>query len=124
MIPYLLLTSLLIPVNIWAAITPHLHSDISMRILHAVSVLVLLPLLNSLWRDRQKISKVPAIILAVFTTILAVVNIQISAQGMGVQYGWVGHLMLAVAAFSVEIYFLAEEQASTPFNYQTPIQGY
>ena len=116
MIPYLLLTSLLIPVNIWAAITPHLHSDISMRILHAVSVLVLLPLLNSLWMDRQKISKVPAIILAVFTTILAVVNIQISAQGMGVQYGWVDHLMLAVAAFSVEIYFLAEEQASTPFN--------
>jgi len=44
------------------------------------------------------------------------VNIQISAQGMGVEYGWVDHLMLAVAAFSVEIYFLAEEQASTPFN--------
>ena len=116
MIPYLLLTSLLIPVNIWAAITPHLHSDISMRILHAVSVLVLLPLLNSLWRDRQKISKVPAIILAVFTTILAVVNIQISAQGMGVQYGWVGHLMLAVAAFSVEIYFQPKNRHPHPLT--------
>ena len=44
MIAYLLLTSLLIPVNIWAAITPHLHSVVSMRILHGVSVLVLLPL--------------------------------------------------------------------------------
>ena len=116
MIPYLLLTSLLIPVNIWAAITPHLHSDISMRILPAVSVLVLLPLLNSLWRDRQKISKVPAIILGVFTTILAVVNIQISTQGMGIEYGWVDHLMLSLAALSVEIYFLSEEKASTPFN--------
>jgi hypothetical protein len=33
MISYLFVASLLIPVNLWAAITPHLHSDLSMRIL-------------------------------------------------------------------------------------------
>ena len=45
MIIYLILCSLLIPVNISAAITPHLHSDLSMRILHGLSTVVLLPLL-------------------------------------------------------------------------------
>ena len=45
MIIYLILCSLLIPVNIWAAITPHLLSDLSMRILHGLSTVVLLPLL-------------------------------------------------------------------------------
>ena len=45
MIPFLVFCSLLIPVNLWAAITPHMHSDVSMRILHGVCTLVLLPLL-------------------------------------------------------------------------------
>ena len=49
MISYLILCSLLIPVNLWAAITPHLHSDLSMRILHGASTLLLLPLLVTLW---------------------------------------------------------------------------
>ena len=41
MIAYLLITSLLIPINIWAAITPHLHTVLTMRVLHAASVTVL-----------------------------------------------------------------------------------
>ena len=45
MILYLILCSLLVPANIWAAITPHMHSDLSMRVLHGLSTLVLLPLL-------------------------------------------------------------------------------
>ena len=49
MIPFLVFCSLLIPVNLWAAITPHMHSDVSMRILHGVCTLVLLPLLWTLW---------------------------------------------------------------------------
>ena len=49
MIAYLVFCSLLIPANLWAAITPHLHSDLSMRVLHGVSTLALLPLLWSLW---------------------------------------------------------------------------
>ena len=45
MLAYLIAVSLLIPANLWAAITPHLHSEVSMRILHGVSTLALLPLL-------------------------------------------------------------------------------
>ena len=48
MLAYLVLSSLLIPANLWAAITPHLHSDLSMRVLHGLSTLVLLPLLLTL----------------------------------------------------------------------------
>ena len=38
MIPFLVFCSLLIPVNLWAAITPHMHSDVSMRILHTAAL--------------------------------------------------------------------------------------
>jgi len=116
MIAYLLLTSLLIPVNIWAAITPHLHSAASMRILHGVSVLVLLPLLLSLWHDRRVIQPLPAMVLAVFLAVMVVVNVSIAAQGMGVEFGWIDHLFLALAALSVEAYYLLEEKASSPLN--------
>ena len=48
MIAYLILCRLLITANGWAAITPHLHSDLSMRILHGHSTVALLPLLWNL----------------------------------------------------------------------------
>ena len=53
MIAYLVFCSLLIPANLWAAITPHLHSDLSMRVLHGMSTLALLPMLLSLWHGRH-----------------------------------------------------------------------
>ena len=115
MISYLLITSLLIPINIWAAITPHLHSDLSMRLLHGVSAIILLPLLITLWHDRNTINQRLALLLAVFVTVLIAVNSYIASEGMGVRFGWVIHLMLAGAALCVEIYFLAEERASSPF---------
>ena len=59
MILYLLLCSLLVPANAWAAITPHLHSDISMRILHGLSTAVLVPLLAALWKDRHLLKLLP-----------------------------------------------------------------
>ncbi len=116
MITYLMLTSLLIPVNIWAAINAHTHSDLSMRILHGVSVLVLLPLLLSLWRDRRVIKTFPAIVLMSFVIVMVVVNVTIAYQGMGVDFGWIDHLFLALAALSVEAYYLLEEQASSPLH--------
>ena len=39
---FLLIAALFIPVNLWAAITPHLQSDLSMRMLHGSSLLLLL----------------------------------------------------------------------------------
>ena len=116
MITYLMLTSLLIPVIIWAAINAHTHSDLSMRILHGVSVLVLLPLLLSLWRDRRVIQTFPAIVLTSFVVVMMVVNVTIAYQGMGVDFGWIDHLLLALAALSVEAYYLLEDQASSPLH--------
>ena len=74
MISYLVFCSLLIPVNLWAAITPHMHSDLSMRILHGISTVLLIPLLTTLWGDRQQLMKLPAVVLAVFAVVLVVVN--------------------------------------------------
>ena len=116
MIAYLLLTSLLIPVNIWAAITPHLHSALTMRLLHGASVLVLLPILLSLWRDRRLIQPVPGLVLTIFLIVMVVVNVTIAVRGMGVEFGWIDHLLLALGALSVEAYYLLEKKASSPLN--------
>ena len=112
MISYLVLCSLLIPVNLWAAITPHLHSDLSMRILHGISTLLLLPLLITLWNDRRQLLSLPALMLGIFTVVMMVVNSWITAKGMGVEFGWLDHVLLAVAELSVVAFFLLEPQTS------------
>ena len=112
MISYLVFCSLLIPVNLWAAITPHMHSDLSMRILHGISTVLLIPLLTTLWGDRQQLLKLPAVVLAVFAMVLVVVNSWITAMGMGVEFGWLDHVLLAVAELSVVAFFLLEPQTS------------
>ena len=116
MIAYLVFCSLLIPANLWAAITPHLHSDLSMRVLHGMSTLALLPLLLSLWQGRQLQSLLPSVVLGVFGVMLVLVNSWITAMGMGVDFGWLDHVLLALAYGSVLVFFLlkpeAEEQES------------
>ena len=112
MISYLVLCSLLIPVNLWAAITPHLHSDVSMRILHGASTLMLLPLLITLWNDRRQLQVIPAIVMAVFAIVMVVVNSWITAMGMGVEFGWLDHVLLAAAEVSVVAFFLLEPQTN------------
>ena len=106
MIYYLVFCSLLIPVNLWAAITPHLHSDLSMQILHATSTLILLPLLVSLWTQRKRLNHFISFILSTFLSVMVVINTWIAFMGMGVRNGWIDHIFLALAAASVEAYFL------------------
>ena len=111
MIAYLILISLLVPANLWASITPHLHTDLSMRLLHGVSTVVLLPPLVSIWRQRRQIQRLPALLLASFAVVLVVVNSKITAMGMGVEYGWVDHLFLAIACLAVlSFYLLSDEE--------------
>ena len=114
MIAYLVLCSLLIPVNAWAAITPHMHSDLSMRVLHGISTLVLLPLLWDLWQHRRDLQALPALALAVFAVVMVVVNTWITAMGMGVDFGWLVHVMLACAETAVIVYFLLVPEAIEP----------
>ena len=106
MIAYLVLCTLLITANGWAAITPHLHSDLSMRILHGLSTLALLPLLWNLWIDRRQLQVVLSIVLSVFTVMLVLVNSWIAIHGMGVDYGWLDHVLLALAFMAVVVFFL------------------
>ena len=108
MILYLLLCSLLVPANAWAAITPHLHSDISMRILHGLSTAVLVPLLAALWKERHLLKLPPTLILAVFSFMMLLVNSWITVMGMGVEFGWLDHLMLVAAHTSVLLFFLLQ----------------
>ena len=106
MISFLVFCSLLIPVNLWAAITPHMHSDVSMRILHGVCTLVLLPLLWMLWDQRRLLRPLPALLLAIFATVMVVVNSWITAMGMGVEFGWLDHLLLALSEVALTVFFL------------------
>lgn len=106
LLAYLLICALLIPVNLWAAITPHLHSDLSMRILHGISSAALVPLLVAIPKEWRSLHKVVALITAIFFVVMLAVNVWITAHGMGVAYGWLDHVMLSLASASVLVFFL------------------
>jgi len=106
MIPFLVFCSLLVPVNLWAAITPHMHSDVSMRILHGICTIVLIPLLWTLWDQRRLLRTLAALVLAIFATVMVVVNSWITAMGMGVEFGWLDHLLLALSEVALTVFFL------------------
>ena len=108
MLAYLIVTSLLIPANLWAAITPHLHSEVTMRILHGTSTLVLLPLLWQLWVRRKQDFLPVNLLLAVFLLVMVFVNIWITAMGMGVKFGWPERTFLAIAISNVIAYFFVD----------------
>ena len=112
MLAYLIASSLLIPANLWAAITPHLHSEVSMRILHGLSTLALLPLLWQLWVRRKQDLRFFSLVLSIFLLVMVVVNGWITFMGMGVRFGWLDHVFLSIAASSVIAYFFAEPSLS------------
>ncbi len=97
---YLIISALLIPVNLWAAITPHLHSELSMRILHGISTACLLPMLVSLLRQREYSKHLLVMILGIFAVVMLIVNARITVIGMGVAFGWLDHLLLSLASIS------------------------
>ena len=109
---YLVLAGLLIPTNLWAAITPHLHSELSMRILHGVSSATLVPLLVALGWQRRGLQQAMALLLTIFLSVMLVVNVWITLHGMGVAYGWLDHLLLALASASVVAFFLLKPEAA------------
>ena len=106
MVAYLVISALLIPINLWAAITPHLHTDLSMRILHGVSSAALVPMLVSIPREWRSLKPSIALITAIFFVVMLVVNIWITANGMGVAYGWLDHVLLSCASASALVFFL------------------
>ena len=83
-----------------------------MRILHGLSTLVLLPLLFQLWARRKQDLRLFSLFLAVFLAVMVVVNAWITFMGMGVRFGWLDHVFLAIASASVIAYFFAEPSLS------------
>ena len=71
---------------------------------------LLVPLLAALWKDRHLLKLLPTLILAVFSVVMLLVNSWITAMGMGVQFGWLDHLLLMAAHISVLLFFLLEPQ--------------
>ena len=106
MIAFLVFCSLLVPVNIWAAITPHMHSEVSMRILHGLCTVVLIPLLWVIWNQRRLLQPLLALLLAIFAVVMVVVNSWITVMGMGVELGWLDHLLLALSELALTMFFL------------------
>ena len=114
MIAFLLACLFLVPGNIWAAITPHLHSLASMRALHLVSSIALVPAVISIWNRRSALKRNPlAYFLVAFLVILLVVNLWIAYAGMGVEMGWLDHWFLAVANLSIIAYFFGAPEPSS-----------
>lgn len=113
LLAYLVISALLIPINLWAAITPHLHTDLSMRILHGVSSAALVPLLVTISREWRSLQKLIALFTAIFFVVMLVVNVWITANGMGVDYGWLDHVLLSCASASVLVFFLFKPDSDT-----------
>lgn len=113
---YLLITALFLPANLWAAVTPHLHNDLSMRLLHGASVMVLLPawvdLLRDLQHTRHRLQNLCQLLLGLYLAILTVVNLWIFTAGMGVEMGWLNHLLLGLAMVCVITFYLLRPEAS------------
>jgi hypothetical protein len=114
---YLLIAALFIPLNLWAAITPHLHSDLSMRVLHGVSVLLLLPglvdLLSDLISTRMAPRRLAQLVLAIFLITLVLTNSWIVVAGMGVEMGWLNHLFLCLALVALIAFYLLRPKESS-----------
>jgi hypothetical protein len=114
---YLLIAALFIPLNLWAAITPHLHSDHSMRVLHGVSVLLLLPglvdLLGDLKGTRVAPRRMAQLVLAIFLITLTVINGWVVVAGMGVEMGWLNHLLLCLALLALIAFYLLRPEESS-----------
>ena len=112
MIGYLFLCAFMVPVNMWAALTPHLNSETSMRLVHLVSTLVLIPVLITLWKSRLSIVRALAVLYAIFMVVMVVVNAWIAVMGMGVEKGWLDHIFLAIAASSVIFFYFVLPDSS------------
>ena len=96
-----------------------MHSDLSMRVLHGLSTLVLLPLLWGLWTQRRHLNTLSTIVLAVFALMLVIVNSWITVKGMPVDFGWLDHWLLALAKISVLTFFLVAPAAE---DYPTALE--
>ena len=104
----MVVAALLIPVNVFTAIVPHMHDFVAMRLLHLISSGVFAIALGLLLSNCPITKgrcvppvKLLAITYALFLLIMVVVNVNIARTGMGVDYGWLDHYLLAFGSIII-----------------------
>jgi len=104
----MIVAAVLVPINIWTAIVPHLHDFTAMRLLHLVSsavfALALGLLANNCPITKNKCAplvKVVGVTYGLFLLIMIIVNVNIARTGMGVDYGWLDHYFLAFGSLAI-----------------------
>lgn len=90
----------LVPLNLLGALFPHSHSEVSMRILHGyTSIEIIFGILSTISLLKYFSIKVPRF---VFFVLLAIniwalyVNSWIALNGMGIPYGRLFHIFIAI----------------------------
>lgn len=86
---FMIVAAVLVPINIWTAIVPHLHDFTAMRLLHLVSsavfALALGLLANNCPITKNKCAplvKVVGVTYGLFLLIMIIVNVNIARTGM------------------------------------------
>ena len=104
----MIIAAVLIPINIWTAIVPHLHDFAAMRLLHlgcsAVFAFALGLLANNCPITKSKCAppiKILGVTYGFFLLTMVVVNVNIARTGMGVDYGWLDHYFLAFGSLAI-----------------------
>ena len=104
----MVVAALLIPVNVFTAIVPHMHDFVAMRLLHLISsgvfAIALGLLLSNCPITKGKCApqiKILAVTYALFLLTMVVVNVNIARTGMGVDYGWLDHYFLAIGCLVI-----------------------
>lgn len=114
---YLLLTVLLVPLNLWSAVAPHLHVGISLPLLQALTALTLLPGLIDLISDARRPApgekRQPLLLLTALSLPLILTNLSGALQGASLEHGWIQHLLSALALASLPIFYLGRPSDQT-----------
>lgn len=98
-----------ISLNIFAAVFPHEHSDIAMRMLHAYTSIALattaLICINILILARNNAERGASAFILLFSIVYAISNTKIVVTGMGVGNGGLYHLIEAIILISGYLLF-------------------
>ena len=110
---YLLLTTLLIPLNLWSAVAPHLLGGSSLPLLQLLTALLLLPgLIDLLW-DARRQRDLPLLLLLALTATLIPSTLWSALHGSSLESGWIQQLLAALALLALPAFYLGRPSEHT-----------
>ncbi|MEB3331366.1 MAG: hypothetical protein VKI83_02585 [Synechococcaceae cyanobacterium] len=119
MLIYLLLITLLVPLNLWSAVAPHLLTAQMLPLLQLLTALVLLPGLLDLLGDVRRAprwQRTPPLLLLALTATLIPASLQSSLHGTSLESGWIQHLLASLALLSLAIFYLGRPGDQTSIS--------